>query len=291
MGIAHRHLVVGAQGTTGARDALALGVRLAQELDASLTLVAVSIDPTGPGPIPHAERRREEAQAHLAALAADVPAELRAATQVVRANSVVQGLHRVAEHEQASMLVLGPTHVGKAGRAVHGDNTLGVLRTAPCAVAIAPATFTERRDWRAGRVGVAYVPTAEGRLAVAEAARLAETMGATLEVIAVMDLPPDVALDEEAADEMLDALGRRAQEAVGEVVEQAGARVPVEGRCLQGDPAEALLAASSTVDLMVMGSRGQGPLGRLVLGSVSARVVHRMACPLVIVPHGVREPA
>ena len=45
----------------------------------------------------------------------------------------------------------------------------------------------------------------------------------------------------------------------------------------------------SEVDLLVCGSRGRGPLGRVVLGSVSAGVLRKARCPVLVVPRGARD--
>jgi nucleotide-binding universal stress UspA family protein len=53
----------------------------------------------------------------------------------------------------------------------------------------------------------------------------------------------------------------------------------------EGEPAEAILAASEAedVDVIVMGSHGRGLLGRLVLGSTSMRVSELATCHVVVV--------
>jgi nucleotide-binding universal stress UspA family protein len=38
------------------------------------------------------------------------------------------------------------------------------------------------------------------------------------------------------------------------------------------------------LDLLVMGSRGYGPIGRVLLGGVSNRVIRSAACPVEVVP-------
>ena len=74
------------------------------------------------------------------------------------------------------------------------------------------------------------------------------------------------------------------------VYEQAVHRVPdeisTEPLLLHGDPADALTDAAGDVDLLVLGSRGYGPLKGTVLGSVSARIMAAAPCPVMVVPRG-----
>ena len=93
---------------------------------------------------------------------------------------------------------------------------------------------------------------------------------------AVPDLPAD-ARDEEAE---LQAL----REFVDKVADETGETVPDISLLMEkGDPAEELIRASRDADLLVVGSRGSGGFARLMLGSVSSKVVHHAACPVVVV--------
>jgi nucleotide-binding universal stress UspA family protein len=58
--------------------------------------------------------------------------------------------------------------------------------------------------------------------------------------------------------------------------------VEVEAMVLPGDPRQVLVDLSSDADLVVMGSRGRGPLRTMLLGSVSSAVVKQAGCPVVV---------
>lgn len=61
--------------------------------------------------------------------------------------------------------------------------------------------------------------------------------------------------------------------------------IPVEVEILQGPPADAILNVADTrkADLIIMGARGLGSLGSLLLGSVSQKVLAHASCPVLIV--------
>ena len=79
-----------------------------------------------------------------------------------------------------------------------------------------------------------------------------------------------------------------ARKAIEEIVEQArneiGKTAPqVTVNVVTGDPAEELIKASRDADLVVVGSRGSGGFAALLMGSVSAKVTHHAASPVVVV--------
>jgi nucleotide-binding universal stress UspA family protein len=61
--------------------------------------------------------------------------------------------------------------------------------------------------------------------------------------------------------------------------------VAVETELALGDPAAAIRERAEAPDLqmVVMGSRGQGSVARLLLGSVATKVVHTATRPVVVV--------
>lgn len=65
--------------------------------------------------------------------------------------------------------------------------------------------------------------------------------------------------------------------------------VECQTKTVEGNPGDEIVdyAAKIGADLIVMGSHGRAGLGRILLGSVAEKVLHRATCPVVVVP--VRE--
>jgi len=82
----------------------------------------------------------------------------------------------------------------------------------------------------------------------------------------------DPALVEGAAKEVTDEAVSRAQGVKADVLAVADR------------PGDVLVEQSRDAALLVVGSRGHGPVGSLLLGSVSNFVAHHAHCPVVIVP-------
>ena len=89
------------------------------------------------------------------------------------------------------------------------------------------------------------------------------------------DLPGQLAAESDAA---RSALETAVSEALG-----AEPSVEIEQRIVEGDAGDALVAESTSADLVVVGSHGRTGLKAAVLGSVSRHVVSHAACPVVVV--------
>jgi nucleotide-binding universal stress UspA family protein len=70
-------------------------------------------------------------------------------------------------------------------------------------------------------------------------------------------------------------------------VQESGARV-AGAHFMEGSAVDGVLDLAGEIgaDLIVMGSRGRGPVRRLVLGSVSEGVVHHARCPVLVLRGG-----
>ena len=80
-----------------------------------------------------------------------------------------------------------------------------------------------------------------------------------------------------------------------ELVDRACERVAglegVSPHAAYGVPAEELAIYSASLDLLVIGSRSYGPLGRLVHGSTALHLARTGRCPLLVLPRAGEQPA
>ncbi len=87
----------------------------------------------------------------------------------------------------------------------------------------------------------------------------------------------------------LDLVRKAVQEFVDKVASEIGGTAPdVSVSVAMGNPVEELVKASRDADMLVVGSRGSGGFGRLMLGSVSSQVTHHARCPVMVIP-GTRQ--
>jgi nucleotide-binding universal stress UspA family protein len=280
-------VVVGLDGRDGGRDALALAHRLADALGARLLLAHAypyeSDLPRGS----HAAFElalREPAEEMLRAAAAGegVEADVLAVPDVHPARA----LHRIADGEDAVLLVVGSSHRGPIGRALIGDVARGTLHGAACPVAVAPRG-TAGRSIDLRRVGVGFDGSAEAEHALEVAVHLARRTAGALELVGVVVEPEiytpvyAVGIDwTSIIEERRDLLQATLDEAVG----RAG--VPASARAVVGRPVPVLEDSTEQLDLLVVGSRSFGPVRRVLLGTTSDQLVNRASCPVVVVPRG-----
>lgn len=271
-------IVVGFDASEQARDALFLGADLAASLGAEL-VVASAIE-FGPLELDIADYKRARAE-HYDRIFEQARAQLGETSFERRElqDTAAHGLTDLAEAEGADLIVLGSTHRGPIGRVLAGSVATALFHGAPCAVVVAPRGWATEPHAGLGLIGVAFDGSAEATAALELAVALALARDATLRVIAIAPYLGSGArpgATETSAEEWTERL-ERAVEAIPEEVEY-------ETVLREGREATELALQGVELDLLVVGSRGYGPLRRTILGSVSGELVRTAPCPVLVVP-------
>ena len=273
----YEQIIVGHDGSDEAADALALGRLIAGTTGAALVLARVfPFDPyvaegVGSGRRPEVELLEIEME-RIAADLHDVAEASGAEVSVLPCDSVVRGLHELCEERHAGLIVVGSTHRARLGTVLLGSVGQRLLEGAPCAVAVAPRGLRERQLDQPRVVGVAYDGSAESERALGAASELARSAGATIRLLAA--LPP--------AD---GPRGRRLASDARRARDELPSDLRAAAHILHG-PAAAVIAeeAEKGVDVLFVGSRGYGPVRRVLLGSTSSQLMAHAPCPVVVTP-------
>ena len=112
---------------------------------------------------------------------------------------------------------------------------------------------------------------------------------AVVRPLAAVPFASDFGEEEHAAQQTGDPTGysfhRAAQEAVERVAHELQDMTPnVETMVRGGAPADQIIRAADEIeaDLIVIGGRGKGAVGAILLGSVAYQVLHHARCPVLI---------
>ena len=136
-----------------------------------------------------------------------------------------------------------------------------------------------------------------GRTALEEAVRLAARRGSRLRVLRVYEPPemweawgygPAADLPVPQREVVHQGERRAALEVVDAVVEELRGELPempdIEVDAVAGRPVEVLVKEAEGAEALVVGHRGRGAFGSMVMGSTSLGCVLHAPCPVTIVP-------
>jgi nucleotide-binding universal stress UspA family protein len=288
-------IVVGVDGREGGRDALALGERLRAIFCGDL--IAVNAYPYD---LFVSRGDSADFESIMHANANDMVAgELKRMGVNAKAVAMPDGspgraLHKAAKWHESDVIVVGSDQRGPIGRVLAGDVTLGTLHGALCPVVVAPRRYAEQAN-ELETIGVGFDGSPEAHAAARLARDLAVAAGARLRVIWVLEPPTPgggmLAYDPNWA-ENADAIREEAQRQLDELLSELGEIA--SGEVVVGEPANELSYAANELDLLVTGARDYGPFRRVMLGSISSKLVHRAPCPVLVLTRtaiGEDEPA
>jgi nucleotide-binding universal stress UspA family protein len=286
-------VVVGYEGGETGQDALTFANRWATTSQERVTVVTVH-----PGQAPIGLGRvdaewvayeRAEADRLLQEARGLVAAGVQAEFSRVDAGSAAHGLSDAVEpgdRDDGTLLVLGSRRNRGMRRTFPGSTAERVLYGVGVPTVIVPWGYADSEDRVLSRVVVAFVDTPEGRVAFEHGVRLTRRLSASLEVVSVV---PDTRVVPGLGEARLFAQEQRRgyQASLDAVVSSAPDDLTVTGRLLDGPVVDALAELSlADADVLVTGSRGYGPVRRVLLGGVSSRIVRHSKVPVVVAPRG-----
>lgn len=202
---------------------------------------------------------------------------------------VARGLFEEADRDHASIIVVGSTHRGRLGRLLPGGTATALLHGAPAAVAVAPLGYGAGEPPRIERIGVAIDGSEESLTALAGGVELAAAAGAELRLFTAADPASfgyGALIETLTAGEIESHVTEHARRVLVDAAASVPDSIPVQTHLIHGDVSTAMDEESGRLDLLLLGSRGYGPLRRTLLGSVSGHIVDNARCPVLITPRG-----
>lgn len=259
------------------RDALAGGAMLARALDAPLLVANVY----APHRVAQDQSTRHERALETIVRSSDGAVRgLDVEHLACPGGSPAGVLHRLADEHRAQAVVVGSSAHGTWGHVEVGDVSERLLNGGRSAVVVVPRGYAEHSE-RPNPVGIAYAATPESEDAVCAGVMIARGARAPVELITVFPGHDHMhTVYPETGDELRERLRHELYRRAAGIAE-----VRASARMLDGDPVETLTRRSRELGLLVLGSRSYGALRAVLLGGVSSRLIHTLACPVMVVPH------
>ncbi|WP_069737898.1 universal stress protein [Streptomyces sp. EN27] len=242
--------------------------------------------PLGPPPMDLSEDRLRETAGGLVAEAAGRARAV--APDVEVSHAVVTGEPLTvleAESRAADLVVVGARGLGGFVGLLAGSTAVHLVAHGRC-----PVLVVREQSVADGPVVLGVDGSAEGESAVEFAFATADRRKAPLVAVhawttwnAPLPAPPDASAPYANPP---GALAEEEETLLAEALAGCRARYPdvvVERRVVHGRTREALIDASRSAQLMVVGARGRGGFAGLLLGSVSQAVLHHAHCPVAVV--------
>lgn len=291
-------IIIGVDASERSEDAIAFGRRLADVAGATIVVANAypySATPSRASSAPYRQMLRDDAleTANRMRDQLDRVSGGETTIAVVADPSPAKALHRMAHAEGTALVIVGSSHTGRVGRVFPGSTGERLLTGSPCAVAVVPMDYRTHANDAIRRIGVAYNDTDESRAAVTAAVALARALQAELVVIGIVSteyFTTPAVMGAAGIASLRSDIERHVKETVDAVAASVSDEVTAHGVTATGEAVELLTAQSENLDLLVMGSRGYGPLHAVISGGVSGQLVRSAHCPVIVVPRGVEAP-
>lgn len=185
----------------------------------------------------------------------------------------------LAEAENCELIVMGRRGLSRLERVLMGSVTARVIGHSPIDVLVVP--LNAEIGWK--KILLATDGSRYSKAASERAIDFAFQYGGQIVVVSAVDVPAE--LYGEAPD-AVEGLIKKAKGYVDDVKRQAEASgIKIEAFVREGEAYKAIidLAKEQNANIIVMGSHGRTGLKRLLMGSVTEKVIGYSSCPVLVV--------
>ncbi len=207
--------------------------------------------------------------------------------------SPVETILEYAAQEKSDVIVMGTRGLGGFRRAALGSVSSAVAEHSPCATLVVRAGKGKKSGAPIRRILVAIDGSPNAQRALEAAADLANRLGAELVIAHVVYVPglfwsmglPGTSIPTDKIEEDAEKVAKVVIQKAVKFAKEAGVANP-KGELVTEltSPAQGIvqLAEKGDVDLIAVGTRGNGGFKKLLLGSVANSVLHYAPCSVLV---------
>lgn len=279
----YKKILVAYDGSTSGTNALLQSFRLATEEKSWITVATVvptydgDIDLIAVGDIHEALRRPgEEILSKANALAKKEGALIKT---TLEEGEIYDRLVDLAEAENCGVIIMGRRGTSHTERSLIGNVTARVIGHSQRDVLVVPEGTTI--GWK--KILVATDGSRYSDLATDRAIDFAKSYGGSLTVVSVVDVPSEFYAEAPGAVDKLIVSAKGFAAAAKKKAETSD--VATSTFVGEGEAFEVItkLSRKEKIDVIIMGSHGRTGLKRLLMGSVTEKVIGHAPCPVLVV--------
>jgi nucleotide-binding universal stress UspA family protein len=220
---------------------------------------------------------REDGERLLDRVQSLLPKHAGPTTKYLEIGSPAEVVVSMAREQKADLIVMGARGLGPIKERLFGSVSHNILTLASCATLIVHGPVKAMKQILLPLQGPA---DAEAAVRFLQLKPFHEAVEVTLLTVLPSTEPPGPG---DAATAYAEILEKQADSIKGTAERLRALGYQAQAVAVVGEPATTILheAITRCSDLILMGSRGRQGIARLVLGSVSHAVLHKMPCPVL----------
>ncbi len=278
----YKKILVAFDGSGSSKNALLQAFRLANDEECWITVATIvpayegDLDLTGVGDIHNAlQRSGKETLSNAEAIAKREGALIKTALEEGESS---ERLTALADNENYGLIVMGRRGMSHLERAFVGSVTARVIGRSKRDVLVVPENAG--LGWK--NILLATDGSKYSEIAADRAIGFAKSYGGEIKVVSVVDIPAEFYAE---APKAVEDLTRKAKGFVADVKKKAEAsNIKTSTFIGEGDAYKVItnLAKKENADVIFMGSHGRTGLKKILMGSVTEKVIGYAPCPVLI---------